>query len=898
MLQARALDSLKALLPQSQVFLDWAALLSYEGDAGLDRGRPEAVVFPRTAEEVVRIVRWAAEPQAPLIARGAGTGISGGAVADRGGVIVAFSKMNQILEIDAEGRSALVEPAVINLTLDEQVKAQGLYFPPDPASQRASTIGGNVAENSGGPHCFKYGVTTNYVIGLEAILSNGQRIQVGGPALDYPGYDLCGLLTGSEGTLALITKVFARLIHNPPAVKTLLAVFDSVEQAGTAVSAIIAAGLVPAAMEMIDQKIIKIIEAYAHAGLPEDAGALIILEVDGYRESLDAQINEAAQLLQAHGGRNLRIAQSEEERASIWLARKSAAGAVARLAPAYYTVDITVPRSRLAEMLTEVNHICDHYDLQTGHVFHAGDGNLHPLVLLPDPSDPDLIERVHRASEEMIRRCVAMNGSITGEHGVGIEKRQYMPLMHTSAELMAMWDIKQVFDPPGLLNPGKVFPPATDSTIPFAGYTASFSPNMQITLPAIRNNCWEPASVEEASLGLATLSKAGQPVHISGAARPPSRKPTHAARKRFTASAAQANAPEEQHQPILLSTAALSGITTYAPDDLYLTAGAGTKLSDIQAFLAQDHKQVMLASPSPEATIGGLVAANLNAPIRIRYGSIRDVVLCATAVLPDGRLIRTGRPLVKNVAGYDLTKIFIGSYGTLGLLTDITLKISAQPRARRTLLIPVDDLRAGLPWARQACALALIASAVILCKGCERPELPSALYWLAYTAEGLPEEVEAELRQVRQKLQLTGGPAALETETLSGTDLWAELLGSAPEHALQVRIGIPAKDIITYLEAQAALLNKGTFIADIPSGIIYSIAAGSLSKNLGEAQAWIEALRQPALATGGYAFVTSLPESWRGVIDRWGYRPDGWEIMRALKARWDPQSILNPGLLL
>ena len=273
MLKESVLHSLKALLPKGQVFTDRATLISYEADGGMDKGLPEGVVFPRSTEEVMRVVRWASEHNVPLVARGAGTGLSGGAVADRGGLVVEFVHMERILDVDGPGRSALVEPAMINLRLDERAKEYDLYFPPDPASQRASTIGGNVAENSGGPHCFKYGVTTNYVTGMEVVLANGRRIQLGGRALDYPEYDLCGLLTGSEGMLGLITAISVRLLRNPPALKTLLAVFDSLTQAGDAVSAVIAAGLVPATMEMMDQKIVSIIEPFAHANLPLDAAA-------------------------------------------------------------------------------------------------------------------------------------------------------------------------------------------------------------------------------------------------------------------------------------------------------------------------------------------------------------------------------------------------------------------------------------------------------------------------------------------------------------------------------------------------------------------------------------------------------------------------------------------------
>jgi len=871
MLKEHELRSLKTLLPKGQVFTDRASLISYEADGGLDKGLPEGVVFPRSTADVVRVVQWAAEHSVPLIARGAGTGLSGGAVADRGGIIVEFSRMNSILDIDEHGRSAVVEPAVINLVLDEQVKTKGLYFPPDPASQRASTIGGNVAENSGGPHCFKYGVTTNYVIGLDVVLADGRSVRVGGQALDYPAYDLCGLITGSEGMLALITSIYVRLVRNPPAVKTMLAVFDSVEQAGIAVSAIIAAGLVPATMEMMDQKIIRIVEEFAHAGLPTEAQAILIIEVDGYPASLDLQIEEVSGILQTHSGRNLRIARSAEERNQIWLARKSAAGAVTRLTPAYYTVDITVPRSRLTETLLEVNSVCDRYELRVGYVFHAGDGNLHPLVLIPDPQDSHLMERVHNAGREMVELAVHKGGSLSGEHGVGIEKRQFMSLMYTAAELAAMWDIKQVFDPDCLLNPGKVFPLPAPGDVVGEQVTAVQTPREGdddgAFAGSLNGGVFSPATAEEAAEILLAATRAHRSVYISGSAK----------------------ASTKHDAAMLLSTTALKGIKTYAPDDLYITVGAGTPLSEIQSFLASERKQVPLATPWQEATIGGLVAANLNAPLRMRYGSIRDLVLCATTVLADGRVIRTGRPVIKNVAGYDLTKVFIGSHGTLGLITDVTLKIAVQPRAQRTLLLPLDDLRHGLAWARKLLPLALIASAIVLCKGCTIPGMPQSAYILAYTAEGVPEDVQAELDQVRQALRTAGGPEPIEVESPSGTAIWSALLGNN-EGKLQVRVGVAAKDVAAYMNDQAATLNIGTFLADMSSGLVYAMIP---SDNVDEAREWLERLRQPALAIDGYAVVMDMPGAWQGVIDRWGYSPQAIDLMRGLKERWDPMGVLN-----
>jgi glycolate oxidase subunit GlcD len=898
MLQETALTTLKTLLSPQQVFIDDTALIAYEADGGLDRGRPDGVVFPRDAAEVARLVRWAAEHGVALVARGAGTGLSGGAVADRGGLIVAFSQMNAILEIDAEGRRALVEPAVINLALDERVRSYGLYFPPDPASQRVSTIGGNVAENSGGPHCFKYGVMTNYLMSLDVVLADGRMLRLGGPACDYPLSDLCGLLCGSEGTLALVTAIGVRLLRYPPGVRTLLVTFDGVEQAGQAVSAVIAAGLVPATMEMMDRQIIHMVEPFAHAGLPLEAGAALIIEVDGYPASLDEQMEEIARILLEYGGRDLRLARDEEERARIWLARKSAAGAVTRLAPSYYTVDITVPRSRLAEMLEKVNAICQRYGLRTGHVFHAGDGNLHPMLLIPDPEDAALLERIRRAGREIVSECVALNGSLTGEHGVGIEKRDFMPLMHTPAELQAMRDVKEVFDPQHLLNPGKIFPqePAAAASISVAPSALSTPSSSALVAESAEERYGEqplllPATPQEAAELLAWLSQKRRPVFITGASRPE-------------------DAPFSSPTAALLSSAALRGVRTYAPEDLYVTVGAGTPLAEVQAFLAERRQQLALAAPWPEATVGGLVAANVNAPLRLRYGALREQVLYATVALADGRLIRTGRPLTKNVAGYDLTKALIGSYGTLGLLSEITLKIWPWPRARRSLLLPLEDLRQGLIWARRLLPLALVSSGLLLCKGSrpgEERALADAPYLLVYSAEGLRGDVATELAEVRQVLRQQGAPEPLESEELAGVDLWSAILrgegascrqahhAAAAAPPLMVRVGVGVRDLARYLVDQHDLLAGCDFAADLAAGQLHVVTPF----NADEAPRLITALRRPALATEGYAVVMDLPRPYNArQLYLFGPPPAGLELLRALKRRWDPQGILNAGVLL
>lgn len=849
------LAGLAALLAPNQLLTRPIELLTYEADASLDRGTPDAVVLPRSTEEVVSVVQWAGVSGAPVIARGAGTGLSGGAVAEHGGLILAFSRMNKILEFDEAGRSVVVQPGVVNLVLDEHVKTKGLYFPPDPASGRTATIGGNIAENAGGPHCFKYGVTTNYVTGLEVVLADGTVVRLGGRAMDIPEYDFVGLMTGNEGTLGIITEASARLLRNAPAIMTALAAFDSVEAAGRAVSAVIKRGLVPATMEMMDRKIMGILEDYAHAGLPVHAGAALIIEADGYEGSVGPQMDEIAAILRQHDAREIRIAQTAEERDRIWYGRKSAAGAMARLAPAYYLVDGTVPRSVLAATLAEINAVVEAAELRVGYVFHAGDGNLHPFILIPDPSDPALMARVLQVGHDIMRICVGKGGSITGEHGVGSEKRHYMPLMYSFDELDVMRHIKEVFDPALLLNPGKIFPKEWPE--PRAQQPPSVPPS--------------PTCAPQ------TAQEAGEAVQASVAAG-----------KRIAIVGGLTKSGDGGEVDVVLSTARLRGIRSCSVDDLVVTAGAGTRLADLQAELAREGMWTPLVSPWAAATIGGMVAANFNAPLRMRYGNVRDIMLAGMVVLPDGRTIRAGRPVVKNVAGYDLPKLFVGSYGTLGLLTDVSLKLAPLPRARASLIVPVDSVSQGMRWGRDLLRVCLVASALVLCSGRCVPRV-SAPYALIYTAEGMPEDVAAEMAQVEAVLRASGAHPSRPGDAPSGSELWAEWLGAAGPEPI-VRAGAAPKDL-ERLVAAVARANEGpssaadrpSFAADLASGQLFARGVA------------VETTRSAALPLGGYAVVV---RGEAGESDPWGYRPQSLDLMAALKRRLDPAGLFNPGAFL
>jgi glycolate oxidase subunit GlcD len=438
---------------------DEALLLAYECD-GLThfRQRPRAVLFPESAAEVQRIVRAARAHRVPFTPRGAGTGLSGGAVAAPGGVVLEFARMNRILRIDPEDRLAVVEPGVVNARLSEAARPFGLAYAPDPSSQGVCTLGGNVAENSGGPHCLKSGATTNHVLALEVVLPDGELVTLGSPRAFSAGPDLRGLILGSEGTLGIVTAITCRLVPRVPAIETLLASFASLDAACRAVSAIIAAGILPAALEALDERTIRAVEAgNLQAGYPKDAAAVLLIELDGHAAAVDAEREQVAGILEAEGALVVESARDPAERARLWKGRKGAFGAMGRLAPDLYVQDAVVPRSQLPVVLPRICAICDELGLPLANVFHAGEGNLHPNISY-DGRDPDQVARVVEAGRRILEVCIQAGGALSGEHGIGLEKLEFMPLLFSDDDLLAMRAVRVAFDPDGLLNPGKILP--------------------------------------------------------------------------------------------------------------------------------------------------------------------------------------------------------------------------------------------------------------------------------------------------------------------------------------------------------------------------------------------------------------------------------------------------------
>lgn len=457
MIPASLRGQLVDLLGAKNVLETAQDLSLYEYDGSVDKARPEIVVFPRTAGQISDIIALARQHGVSLVGRGAGTGLSGGAIPRNGGIMLAFARMNHILEIDLLNERMVLEPGVVNLDVTLAVQGSQYFYAPDPSSQRACTIGGNVAENAGGPHTLAYGVTTNHVCGVQAVLPDASIIETGGKEADLPGYDLTGLLTGSEGTMALVSKVIVRVMRQPEAVKTILAIYDSAEDAGNTVAEITRRAITPVAVEMLDGVMLRMVEEATHAGYPVNAAAVLLIELEGLVEAVEEQVEQIRDACLTCRAAEFRVARSAEERDLLWKGRKNAFGAVGRVSTSYYVQDGVVPRTKIAGTLRHIGIVGEKYGLTISNIFHAGDGNMHPIILF-DARKPGDLEKAQKAGEEILSYCVEVGGSITGEHGVGMEKMELMSYQFPPETLEMIARLKSLFDPECRLNPGKMLP--------------------------------------------------------------------------------------------------------------------------------------------------------------------------------------------------------------------------------------------------------------------------------------------------------------------------------------------------------------------------------------------------------------------------------------------------------
>ena len=462
----RLVDALREIVGRDGIVSAADQRLVYECDMLVYyKGMPDLVVLPRSTAEVVSVVRRCLEAGVPIVPRGSGTGLIGGATAPKGGVMIGLNRMDRILEVDVRNRYAVVEPGVINLALTRAVEGRGYFFAPDPSSQMVSSIGGNAATNAGGPHALKYGNVAHHVLGLEVVTGGGEILTLGGPVAERPGYDLAGIVVGSEGTLGIVTKVVVKLTRAAEAVRTAVATFESIEVASAAVSTIIAEGIVPAALEAMDEPIIRAVEAGVHAGYPTEAKAVLLIELDGPGAEVEVQAEAVARICRDMGSLTMRVARDDAERALLWKGRKEAAGAVGRITHNYVLQDAVVPRSKLPTVMAQIQAIAARHGLVVANVFHAGDGNLHPMICY-DERIPGEFERALEANEEVLRACIDLGGTVTGEHGVGLDKAEKLALLFSPDDLEVMHAVRRVFDPRELMNPQKVFPSGQHACAP------------------------------------------------------------------------------------------------------------------------------------------------------------------------------------------------------------------------------------------------------------------------------------------------------------------------------------------------------------------------------------------------------------------------------------------------
>ena len=649
MAAAAGLDGLGALVAPGSLLTSAADLAVYSYDAALDRARPDAVLIARSAEDVKRAVAWCAANKVPFVARGAGTNLSGGCIPLKGGLIISLARMNRILSIDARARVACVEPGVVNLELQKEAEKLGLFYAPDPASFKVSTIGGNAAENAGGPRCLKYGVTTNHVLAVEAVMPDGTLARF---SHEDPGPELASLLVGAEGTLGVLTRLWVKLTPLPEETRTLLAGFPSIDAAIECVSAIIASGVLPRCLEAMDKDTVQSVQVGRPLGYPDDP-AVLLIELDGERAPVARDSESVEKLCRAHGASAVRTAADAAERERLWEGRRGAYAALARLAPNVLVEDGVVPRDKLPDVVRRIQEIAAKHSVKAYLLFHAGDGNIHPNIVF-DERDAELTARVKAAGHEMLQACVELGGSLSGEHGIGVDKRDAMACLFSPETLSLFRRVKNALDPENIANPDKLFP--------IAGVS---KPERAFLRPAA-------PPLSEHALHLVERVKDA---------------PKNA---RFRVRGASSRRPDATPDgAVELLTTGMSRIVDWDRKNQTLTVEAGISLHGLHVELEPQGFHVRL--PKAGGTLGGLLATR-------PWPGIREDLLGMRLLLSNGDVVELGGKVVKNVAGYDLPRLALGSWGTFGVILEATFKLHARPVEVPLSLAPVSPPAFG-PWA-------------------------------------------------------------------------------------------------------------------------------------------------------------------------------------------------------
>ena len=1015
--------NLRAVLSPEQVISDPEELLVFECD-GLThyRHRPRAVVFPTSTEEVAEVMRLLSRERVPLVPRGAGTGLSGGALAVGGGVCIELARMRRVLKIDEENRLAVVQAGVVNAHVSRAVSRFGLYYVPDPSSQGSCTVGGNIGENAGGIHCLKYGTTTDHVVGARVVLTDGRTVDLGGAGAEPVGYDLLGVFVGSEGTFGVVTEATVRLTPIAPSVRTMLADFTDIDDASRAVSAIIAAGIIPAGLEMVDGATIRAVEASVFAaGMPQDAEAALLVELDGLEAGMDEEVERVRRICTESGARSVRLAADETERKRLWAARKGAFGAMGRITPDILIQDAVVPRSRLPEVLAATYRIGARWNLRVANVFHAGDGNLHPLVCF-DSRDAEQVKRVKEAGREIMETCVNAGGTITGEHGVGLDKSDYLPLVFTDDDMRAMLQVRAAFDPTGLCNPGKIIPvlkgcgearavaqskradneehqrttltEGQNHSVKVQGQNfedanpkfEEASPSVSSSSSSASSSSASSASSAPASSSLASSSLTGSPFvptaspSTTGANARRTFKSPHAALAEIVGSQHVSakewmNEANDSHSAIvvepesvdelcevlrlaasmslnvvpegagtwldagnllrrpdlLVKMTRMTRIVEHEPADLVATAQAGLSLADFNREAAQAGQWLPLDPPDAgSVTLGGVAATGAGGPQRLGYGTPRSYVLGMRIALADGRVIRAGGRVVKNVAGYDLCKLFTGSHGTLGVILELTFKLRPRPQREATLLARSPDLSGLLDAARALAHAQLLPVAVELLSPRMADEIgvtetdknfvmlarfagtsDAVEYQLAHAAELIDHHAKAaDVKRAKaadmNRAKFADVENVEDVESVEDdSGLWSSLSAMPVRfsHGLVWRASVLPSALGTLL----ARLSEGN---EYTRETMWHAGAGhgrlrvfQLTPRGGETVRedtvasimFLRGMREAARGAGGSLVIERATRGLKREFDAWGLNDSAAFLMRRVKEQLDPADTFSPG---
>lgn len=966
---------MRALLGADALLTEPDELLVYEADALTQHHRlPRAVVFPRNTSEVAEVLRLLARERVPFAPRGAGTGLSGGALTRS--VVIEMARMRRLLKLDVDNRRATVETGLVNAQLSKTAAPFNLHYVPDPSSQMTCTIGGNIAENAGGIHCLKYGMTVDHVAAARVVLAGGDVVDLYAGGASAPGYDLLGVFVGSEGTFGIATEATLILTPLPPAVRTLLADFATVADGSRAVSDIIAAGLVPSALEMMDGATIRAVEQSVFAaGLPGDAEAALLIELDGLEAGLDDEAARVAHLCRENRARNVRLASDERERKRFWMARKGAFGAMGRLAPDLMLQDAVVPRSRLPEVLAAIYSIGQKYNLLVANVFHAGDGNLHPYICY-DARDSAELKRVKEAGREMMEMCVRAGGTITGEHGVGLDKSDYLPLIFTADDMDAMLSVRAAFDPDGLCNPGKIIPTSrscgeargagnirrgeaearelTDK----AQLSSSSDDNRDEMRETINDNEQAPVSLPTTTTTLRvgesqpvlpqklsppspivfarapfnieaaheTLSRIVGAEHVSASSRScfpapclsvsPANPDEACEILRLAAREGWALVPAGAatwldagrllpRVDVLLQTVRLRSRLEHEPADLVASAGAGTALAQFNAELKRAGQWLPLDPPDDaRATLGGVAATGMTGAQGYGYGAPRSFVIGMRVALADGRIIKAGGRVVKNVAGYDLCKLFVGSYGTLGLILELTFRL--RPLPAQTATVIASGSPASLWKAARALlnahlfpiAAELLSAQAVAAVGASLARENDCALMIRFA--GASGTVAFQIEQARALLKREGET----TETIvSLTDepLWLALAAlplQEQSERLIWRAHLPPRALGALLAAE----NTASGVR-LPEGCSWHAGAGDgrlrvinqLPMDTGDCITLLEQWRSRVRQAGGWLMVESAPREIKEAFDVWDDAGTSAPLMQRVKQQLDPLNTFSPG---